>query len=140
VIQITAARSAIWQTQGMAEFIVREQSDAPESGAVSGEPPTPSLAEAQPRTLCVALGDERFAVLLSAPASPAPANSLSHAESQVAELARSGLSNAAIAEKRGTSARTVANQLRSICEKLGLASRNDLLLGAPLSRPQLQDG
>jgi DNA-binding NarL/FixJ family response regulator len=139
VIQITAVRSAFWQTQGMAEFIVREQSDAPESGAVSGES-TPSLAEAQPRTLCVALGDERFAVLLSAPASPTPANSLSHAESQVAELARSGLSNAAIAEKRGTSARTVANQLRSICEKLGLASRNDLLLGAPLSRPQLQDG
>jgi DNA-binding CsgD family transcriptional regulator len=136
VIHITAARSAIWQTQGMAEFIVREQSDVPESGAASGEP-TPSLAE--PRTLCVALGDERFAVLLAPPATPTPANSLSHAEAQVAELARSGLSNAAIAEKRGTSARTVANQLRSICEKLGLASRNDLL-GATLSRPQLQDG
>ena len=123
----------------MAEFIVREQSDAPAPSDPSGES-TRSGAESLPRTLSVALGDERFAVLLATPTTPSPPNPLSHAEAQVVELARAGLSNAAIAQKRGTSARTVANQLRSICEKLGVASRNELLgLGAHGS-PQLQDG
>ena len=51
---------------------------------------------------------------------------LSAAEREVASDAAAGLSNAAIAKKRGRSARTIANQLASIYRKLGVASRAGL--------------
>lgn len=59
---------------------------------------------------------------------------LTTAERDVARAAIEGASDAAIARTRGTSARTVANQLRRIFEKLGVKSRGELrakLLGAP---------
>lgn len=49
-------------------------------------------------------------------------------ERKVAELAASGCSNREIAARRGTSARTVANQLASIYAKLGVQSRAQLTL------------
>lgn len=52
--------------------------------------------------------------------------SLTAAEREVATLVVSGLSNAAIAARRKTSVRTVANQLRSIFAKLGVGSRRQL--------------
>lgn len=51
---------------------------------------------------------------------------LSPAETEVAQLALSGLTNSQIAERRGTSARTVANQMASLLRKLGVASRREL--------------
>jgi DNA-binding CsgD family transcriptional regulator len=49
----------------------------------------------------------------------------------VAELALQGLSNDDIARARGTSTRTVANQLASAYRKLGIGSRLQLFaLGA----------
>jgi DNA-binding NarL/FixJ family response regulator len=51
---------------------------------------------------------------------------LTEAEAQVATLAVDGLTNAAIAEQRGTSLRTVANQMASILRKLGVQSRREL--------------
>jgi len=51
---------------------------------------------------------------------------LSPGERDVARLARTGLSNAEIARARGTSPRTVANQLARIYRKLGMGSRMDL--------------
>jgi len=51
---------------------------------------------------------------------------LSAAEREVASDAAAGLSNAAIAKKRGRSTRTIANQLASIYRKLGVASRAEL--------------
>jgi DNA-binding NarL/FixJ family response regulator len=52
--------------------------------------------------------------------------SLTTAETEVATLVIEGLSNAAIAARRATSVRTVANQLRSIYSKLGVGSRRQL--------------
>jgi DNA-binding NarL/FixJ family response regulator len=51
---------------------------------------------------------------------------LSWTERAVAELAVRGLSNAAIAEARRTSTRTVANQLAAVYKKVGALSRREL--------------
>src|SRR4051794_21660076 len=51
---------------------------------------------------------------------------LTATERAVAELAVSGLSNRAIAERRRTSPSTIANQLAGIYKKLGLSSRAEL--------------
>ena len=51
---------------------------------------------------------------------------LTDAEVDVARLAIDGLSNAEIAARRGTSLRTVANQMASILRKLGVQSRREL--------------
>jgi DNA-binding NarL/FixJ family response regulator len=56
--------------------------------------------------------------------------SLSRCEREVARLARQGLSNAEIAEARGTSPRTVANQLARVYRKLGIGSRVGLALAS----------
>jgi DNA-binding CsgD family transcriptional regulator len=70
-------------------------------------------------------GDEY--VLLEWPAATiiAPA-CLTLAERKVMELLLGGLSNAAIATARGSSPRTVANQVASIFQKLGVGSRAEL--------------
>lgn len=52
--------------------------------------------------------------------------SLTDAENEVMSHAVRGASNAEIAALRGTSRRTVANQLASIYRKLGLCSRSEL--------------
>jgi DNA-binding NarL/FixJ family response regulator len=57
---------------------------------------------------------------------PAWASALSPTEMEVASDAVAGLSNAAIARKRGRSPRTVANQLQSIYRKLGVSSRAEM--------------
>ena len=51
---------------------------------------------------------------------------LTESEQAVARLAIDGRSNAEIAEARGVTAKTVANQLRAIYQKLGIASRYEL--------------
>lgn len=52
--------------------------------------------------------------------------SLSAGEAAVARLAARGLPNAAIAARRGTSPRTVANQVARVLSKLRLPSRHAL--------------
>lgn len=75
----------------------------------------------------LAVGGERFVVMsLPARADGNAYAQLSAAEREVATDAAAGLSNAAIAKKRGRSARTIANQLASIYRKLGVASRAEL--------------
>jgi DNA-binding CsgD family transcriptional regulator len=60
---------------------------------------------------------------------------LTLAESDVVALLSSGSSNREIAAHRGTSVRTVSNQLAAIFKKLGLSSRNELVeLAAGLPR------
>lgn len=54
------------------------------------------------------------------------ASVLSEAESEVARLAARGLPNAAIAARRGTSPRTVANQIARVLMKLRMPSRHAL--------------
>lgn len=51
---------------------------------------------------------------------------LTEAERGVASCIAKGMSNAAIAEARGTHVRTVANQVASLFRKLGVASRAEL--------------
>jgi DNA-binding CsgD family transcriptional regulator len=53
---------------------------------------------------------------------------LTEAERAVVDLTLSGLSNRAMARKRGTSPSTIANQLAGIYKKLGLSSRSQLAL------------
>jgi DNA-binding CsgD family transcriptional regulator len=52
---------------------------------------------------------------------------LTPAEQAVLERLLAGESNVAIARRRGTSARTVANQVASIFKKIGVGSRRQLL-------------
>lgn len=52
--------------------------------------------------------------------------SLSHAEREVASAIAAGCSNAAVARRRGTSVRTVENQIYGIFRKLGIGSRSEL--------------
>ncbi len=58
---------------------------------------------------------------------------LSSAERAVVQALLRGLSDREIAIERGTSERTVANQLRSIFRKLGVASRAELIARASLA-------
>jgi DNA-binding CsgD family transcriptional regulator len=51
---------------------------------------------------------------------------LSAAERAIVEAVLDGRTNAQIAGVRGTSARTVANQVRSVFRKLGVTSRSEL--------------
>lgn len=52
--------------------------------------------------------------------------SLTEAEDDVVQLAAAGLTNAAIAQRRGTTVRTVSKQLDSAYRKLGVSSRREL--------------
>jgi DNA-binding NarL/FixJ family response regulator len=69
--------------------------------------------------------DEVELVVFDVPA-PVPPRGLTEAEREVAELVLEGLSNRDIAERRGASVKTIANQLRRIYEKLGVSSRFEL--------------
>jgi DNA-binding CsgD family transcriptional regulator len=76
------------------------------------------------------IGSEEY-VLLTFPAPVEPAHvpdgpKLSPAEHAVASLALRGRSNNEIGRLRGTSARTIANQLSAIYRKLGVSSRREL--------------
>ena len=53
---------------------------------------------------------------------------LTAAEEQIVDFVAQGMSNVAIARARGTSVRTVANQLASIYRKLDICSRHELLV------------
>jgi DNA-binding NarL/FixJ family response regulator len=66
-------------------------------------------------------GQELF--VLSQPLQPEPAGTLTPAQLDVARAIVRGASNAEIARMRGTSVRTVANQVASILVRLGATSR-----------------
>lgn len=68
---------------------------------------------------------ERFAVL-SHSIRHSPPRDLTRAEREVVEHVVAGRSNAQIAARRGTSVRTVANQLAAIFRKLAVGSRREL--------------
>lgn len=74
------------------------------------------------------IGTEQL-VVVSYPIQSADFTRLSDAEAEVGRLVVRGFSNAEIAVVRGTSVRTVANQMASILRKLGLASRRELASG-----------
>jgi DNA-binding CsgD family transcriptional regulator len=65
---------------------------------------------------------------------------LTRAERDVTGLLVAGLSNAEIARQRGSSPRTVANQVASIFEKLGVSSRLELQAAVATSGPRREQG
>lgn len=65
---------------------------------------------------------------LSVPSDGAPEfETLTAAEKDVAARVAGGAPNAEVARARGTSVRTVANQLRAIYAKLGVCDRHELM-------------
>ncbi|MVU81189.1 hypothetical protein GPX89_28585 [Nocardia sp. ET3-3] len=89
------------------------------------EPGADRLLSACPSTMIPVAGHTD-----SRPAAPAPAESLweglTHAEREVAVLVAAGLTNTAIAARRGTSSRTVDAQVAAILSKLMINSRKDI--------------
>jgi DNA-binding NarL/FixJ family response regulator len=79
-----------------------------------------------PRIATFSLYDSVLAVLRLPLVEGSPLAKLSPAERHVATLAARGLSNAAIAHQRGKSDRTIANQMASFLQKLGVGSRYEL--------------
>jgi DNA-binding CsgD family transcriptional regulator len=77
------------------------------------------------RVVYFQVGAQRYAIL-SHQARAGASGTLTEAERAVIQLALDGLSNARIAEERGTSTRTVRNQLVSAYGKLGVGSRSEL--------------
>jgi DNA-binding CsgD family transcriptional regulator len=73
------------------------------------------------------LGGDDYTVL-SYPSPRVELPGLSAAESEVAALLVEGRTHDEIAKRRGTSKRTVANQIASIYKKLGISSRAELVL------------
>jgi len=72
------------------------------------------------------LGSAEF-VLFEMPLEFVPPAAFTPAEREVLNHVRAGLSSAEIARARGTSARTVANQLASMYRKMGVNSRQELI-------------
>jgi len=72
-----------------------------------------------------AAGKELFILSLPSPVAQLPAV-LTAAERHVAALVLDGLSNRTIAQMRGTSVRTVANQIASVFRKLNVTGRAEL--------------
>jgi DNA-binding CsgD family transcriptional regulator len=86
---------------------------------------------APPRDLVAAETPDADVIVLSF-ALTGPAETLTPVESEVATYILAGRSNAEIARLRGTSVRTVANQVANLFRKLGVSSRLELLVKASL--------
>ena len=71
-------------------------------------------------------GPDRLAVLSFPNRWDQAIDGLTVAEQQIAGAVLRGMSNEQIASERGTSARTVANQIATIFRKLGVGSRGEL--------------
>lgn len=72
--------------------------------------------------------DGEHLVVVSVPIAVGAADApLTRAERAIAEDVAAGRSNAEIAQRRGRSVRTVANQLAALYRKLGVGSRSELV-------------
>ena len=102
----------------------------PKRGRSKRLPPDDIAEVAAPpdlQALTFRVGGDEFAVL-SFPAGPLEApRALSEAERQIVTALLEGKSNEDIARERGTSARTVANQIQNVFGKLGVTSRAELV-------------
>jgi DNA-binding NarL/FixJ family response regulator len=115
-----------------------------EMNTITRRRPTPAAGPTEldhtpkPRIATLDVDDTTVAVVSVPLLAPALLSRLTPVEQEVASLAAGGLSNAAIGTRRGTSERTVANQMASILRKLGVGSRYEL--AARLSRCALDTG
>jgi DNA-binding CsgD family transcriptional regulator len=93
----------------------------------------PSLIDAWPSVppgldvTWLSLHGDSLAILSYPLPEPPPLPGLSSSERDVVDHILAGRSNAGIAARRGTSARTVANQVAMIFKKLGVGSRRELI-------------
>lgn len=87
----------------------------------------PLLAERAPAAEGFRIGGDDYVVFSWAPAAATVDPDLTEAEADVVARIVGGASNRAIAAARGTSTRTVANQVASLLRKLGVASRFELI-------------
>jgi DNA-binding NarL/FixJ family response regulator len=90
----------------------------------SDPPPQGSVAADVRAFLMKHIGEDLLVV--SAPVRAATGHKLTAAQLEVARAVARGASNAEIARERGTSARTVANQVAAIFARLGARSRRDV--------------
>lgn len=74
-----------------------------------------------------ASSDDELVIFVWESEQPSPSSSLAPGEREVLRLLLAGLSNTDIATARGTSARTIANQVASLLKKLGARSRYELI-------------
>lgn len=100
---------------------------APGNGARRRDPASDLEPPAGITSTRFTVGDEEVVVLsFPLPGYRLP-DTLTAAERAVVELLLEGRSNANIASARGTSVRTVANQVASIFRKVGVTSRAELM-------------
>lgn len=91
------------------------------------EPSLPRKARPRLEVSVLHLDEVKLVVFgIPAEVDAAGASELTPAERDVVRLVLDGCSNREIAERRGCSAKTVANQLRAVYQKLGIASRFEL--------------
>jgi DNA-binding NarL/FixJ family response regulator len=88
----------------------------------SDSTPPPALRAATHR-----LRGTEYLVLSYETGSPELPDSLTRAQRELARAVMRGKSNPEIAAERGTSPRTVANQLQAVYDKLGVRSRLELV-------------
>jgi DNA-binding NarL/FixJ family response regulator len=98
-----------------------------ESGASDIEREARGERESGTRITEVGVGSGRLVVLSFPIDGPELPEELTPAEREVAEALLRGESNREIAARRGTSDRTVANQISSIFEKTGVYSRSEFV-------------
>ena len=84
------------------------------------------LHHGAPLVFDICVGSEVFRCLTVCMEEPPALRSLTSAERAIAVLAGSGLAARQIAQKRGTSVRTVENQLALVFRKLGVSCRAEL--------------
>jgi len=87
------------------------------------------------RVGCVRVGGEDLFVVSLPPERRRPVEELTAAEREVLELLWEGCSTTRIAALRGSSYRTVANQLASIYAKAGVTTRAELVARLAGSAP-----
>jgi DNA-binding CsgD family transcriptional regulator len=93
----------------------------------AGDPSSPALrAPSELSAHTFRVGTEEFVVLSYPMARVQPPPELTSAERHVVVALMEGKSNAAIAAERGTSPRTIANQVAAVFRKLGVRSRAEL--------------
>jgi DNA-binding NarL/FixJ family response regulator len=95
-----------------------------ESAAPSPAPAVRAPADLAAHTFLA--GGQEFVVLSYSVGTHEPPADLTEAERSVVAAVLEGRSNAAIAALRGTSPRTIANQVAAVFRKLGVRSRTEL--------------
>ena len=98
----------------------------------SARPATPSVS---PDAFTFEVGSDEYAILVFPIQAVEAPQGLSPAETAIAMAVFAGKSNASIAADRRTSLNTVANQLRSIYQKLGVSGRRELIRSFTHPRP-----